>query len=284
MPAADAARGAAEVAAVAACSAGCSVDACLHLSPNATLRSSPTMTRFLASVRDEAEAEAALASGADIIDLKDPARGALGALTPEGIASCVTAIAGRAELSATVGDLPMVPDTIRSAVLATAATGVDYVKLGLFPGGDPCGCLSLLAEEVPGLRLILVVFADAPPSFDAIAAASRIGASGVMLDTARKDGSSLLDHLTLDRLGNFVAAAHAEGLLAGLAGSLKAIHVPELLRLKPDLLGFRGALCRNGARGAALDTSACAAIRALIPGAPRAAAMAAMPELSPSLC
>lgn len=242
------------------------------------------MTKFLASVRDAGEAEAALAAGADIIDLKDPAKGALGALTPEGIASCVVAIAGRAEVSATVGDLPMVPDRVRSTVLATAAMGVDYVKLGLFPGGDARACLNLLAEEVPGLRLILVVFADALPRFDAIRAASRIGASGVMLDTARKDGSSLLDHLPLDRLADFVFSARAEGLLAGLAGSLKASYVPALLPLKPDLLGFRGALCRNGARGAALDTSACDAIRALIPTIPRAAALAAMPELSPSLC
>jgi len=242
------------------------------------------MTRFLASVRDAAEAEAALASGADIIDLKDPATGALGALTPDAIASCVSAIAGRAELSATVGDLPMVPHTVRSAVLATAATGVDYVKLGLFPNGDAQGCLSLLAEEAWGVRLILVVFADASPDFDAIDAASRIGASGVMLDTAHKDGSSLLDHLPLDRLADFLAAARAEGLVVGLAGSLKATHVPALLTLKPDLLGFRGALCRNGARGAALDKSSCAAIRSLIPHLPRAAAKAAKPELAPSLC
>ncbi|HLO23535.1 MAG TPA: (5-formylfuran-3-yl)methyl phosphate synthase, partial [Methyloceanibacter sp.] len=108
------------------------------------------MTRFLASVRDAGEAEAALAADADIIDLKDPAKGALGALTPEGIASCVAAIAGRAAVSATVGDLPMEPDTVRSAALATAAMGVDYVKLGLFPGGDARGCLDLLAEEARG--------------------------------------------------------------------------------------------------------------------------------------
>ncbi|MGH6749891.1 MAG: (5-formylfuran-3-yl)methyl phosphate synthase, partial [Methyloceanibacter sp.] len=91
------------------------------------------MTRFLASVRDVAEAETALAAGADIVDLKDPAKGALGALASDDIASCVAAIAGRAELSATVGDLEMDPATVLSAVRTTAATGVGYVKLGLFP-------------------------------------------------------------------------------------------------------------------------------------------------------
>ena len=117
------------------------------------------MTRFLASVRDVAEAETALLAGADIIDLKDPAKGALGALASEAIASCVAGIAGRAELSATVGDLPLEPAAVLSAVLATAATGVDYIKLGLFPGGDARGCLGLLAQEARGLRLLLVVFA-----------------------------------------------------------------------------------------------------------------------------
>ena len=43
------------------------------------------MTRLLASVRDGAEAADALAAGAEIIDFKDPAHGALGALPPDEI-------------------------------------------------------------------------------------------------------------------------------------------------------------------------------------------------------
>ena len=242
------------------------------------------MTRFLASVRDVAEADTALAAGADIIDLKDPAKGALGALDPGAIAACVARIAGRAEVSATVGDLPLHPETIRDAVRRIAALGVDHVKLGLFPEGDAERCLSLLAVETQRVSLILVIFADALPPFDAIRVAARIGAFGVMLDTAGKDGSSLLDHLPPAALARFVADARAEGLLVGLAGSLRAAHVAKLLALQPDLLGFRGALCAGGARGANLDADACAAIRALIPGAARATASAAMPDLSPAPC
>jgi uncharacterized protein (UPF0264 family) len=243
------------------------------------------MTRFLASVRDGAEAELALAAGADIVDLKDPAKGALGALDWRAIATCVARVAARAEVSATVGDLPMSPETIRDAVLATASSGVDYVKLGLFPGGDAQKCLDLLAADARGIPLILVLFADAPPLFDAVGAAARIGARGVMLDTVGKDGSSLLDHLALDQLGGFVDAARAKGLLVGLAGSLTALHVPKLLALQPDLLGFRGALCRGGARDASLDASACASIRALIPRGPRAAPRTGRADLAPqALC
>ena len=156
-----------------------------------------------------------LPAGADIIDLKDPAKGALGALASDAIASCVAAIAGRAELSATVGDLPMEPATVLSAVRATAATGVDYVKLGLFPGGDARGCLRLLAEQARGVRLILVVFADASPCFDAIREAALIGASGVMLDTACKDGRSLLDHLSLDVACRFRGRSACRGSARG---------------------------------------------------------------------
>src|SRR5712691_8352699 len=51
-----------------------------------------SMTKFLASVRDVSEAEIALAAGADIIDLKEPARGALGAVEPAIIAAAVRRI------------------------------------------------------------------------------------------------------------------------------------------------------------------------------------------------
>jgi dihydroneopterin aldolase len=239
------------------------------------------MTLFLASVRDAGEAEMAMTAGADIIDLKDPESGALGALDPETIASCVRSIARRAPVSATVGDLPLDCKTIRDAVLATAASGVDYVKLGVFPGGDARACLRLLEAERSRVRLILVLFADALPDFDAVGEAARIGASGVMLDTAGKTGGSLLDHLCLDALARFVYAAKAEGLTAGFAGSLKASHAPQLLALGPDLLGFRSALCRGGMRAQPLDPLACAVIRALIPQPPRALPKADLADLAP---
>ena len=223
------------------------------------------MTLFLASVRNTDEAETVLGAGADIIDLKDPDKGALGALDLDAICACVSHVDGRVPVSATVGDLPLQGTIVCDAVRAVASSGVDYVKLGLFPGGGARNCLNLLAEEARFVPLILVIFADALPDFDAVEAAASIGAHGVMLDTAGKSSGSLLDYLSVEALTDFVAAAKAEGLSVGLAGSLSAEQVPSLLPLQPDLIGFRGALCRGGARGAALDPEACAAIRNLIP-------------------
>jgi uncharacterized protein (UPF0264 family) len=223
------------------------------------------MTLFLASVRNTDEAETALGAGADIIDLKDPGRGALGALDLDMIGTCVERVAGRVPVSATIGDLPMQTEIVRDAVCATASMGVDYVKLGLFPEGDARICLDLLGQMTQAIPLILVVFADALPNFDAVEAAASIGAHGVMLDTAGKSSGSLLDRLSPEALAGFIAAAKAEGLSVGLAGSLRAEQVQALLPLQPDLIGFRGALCRGGARDAALDPEACATIRELIP-------------------
>ncbi len=53
------------------------------------------MTLMLASVADAAEAEIAIIEGADIIDLKDPSQGPLGALSQAAVRAIVTAAAGR---------------------------------------------------------------------------------------------------------------------------------------------------------------------------------------------
>ena len=87
-----------------------------------------------------------------------------------------------------------------------------------------------------------MLFADAMPAFDAVAAAAAIGARGIMLDTANKSSGSLRTHLVARDLSAFVAHAKAHGLMVGLAGSLAAEDVAPLLALRPDLLGFRGAL------------------------------------------
>jgi uncharacterized protein (UPF0264 family) len=223
------------------------------------------MTHFLASVRNLSEAELALEAGADLVDLKEPSRGALGAADHAVIADVARRVGARAAVSATVGDVPMLADAVCQQVADVAACGVDYVKLGLLPEGDPRRCLEMLGASQLVRRLIVVLFADRLPDFDAVSAAACIGAAGVMLDTAGKSAGSLLDYLHFEALGRFVATAKARGLLVGLAGSLRKEQVPSLLALAPDLLGFRGALCRGEDRGRELDSAACREVRASIP-------------------
>lgn len=222
------------------------------------------MTHFLASVRNAAEAERVLVAGADIVDLKEPDQGALGAVAPRVIRECLRTISGRKPVSATVGDLPMTPDTVADAVAATAELGVDTVKLGILPDGDPWGCFDALRNLNAPADLVLVFFADMRPDIDPIEAAKASGARGVMLDTAGKKRGSLTDHMTLGEIGRFVDRARQAGLQVGLAGSLRAHHVRPLLALGPDVIGFRGALCEQGARDSDLDPKACAEIGRLV--------------------
>jgi dihydroneopterin aldolase len=223
------------------------------------------MTLMLASVTGPAEAELVLESGADIIDLKDPGAGALGALPPETVRESVARIAGRRPTSAVTGDLPMLPDTLRQAAETMAACGVDYVKVGIFPSERAGEVIQALRDVALRTKLVAVLFADLAPDLDLVDKCAEVGFAGAMLDTARKGSGGLINHLDLPSLEKFVARCHARELLAGLAGSLEAPDVPRLLPLCPDLLGFRSALCRAGNRTSELDPQQITIIRGLIP-------------------
>ena len=222
------------------------------------------MTRFLASVTGLDEAEIAIAGGADIVDLKDPGRGALGALPTAAVAAAVAGIGGRRPVSAVIGDLPMRPEPLAEAAEAMAATGVDFVKVGFFPAAEAAQCAAALGRLAGRVKLVAVLFADLGPDLGLLPAFAQHGFTGAMLDTADKDKGRLLDHLAPLEIPGFVSRVKALGMSAGLAGSLEAPDVPRLLPFAPDLLGFRGALCAGG-RGGSLDPAALDEIRALIP-------------------
>src|SRR5207248_4650901 len=82
--------------------------------------------KLLVSVRNRAEAEAALAGGADLIDVKEPKRGALGAADARTLAAVVAAVAGRRPVSAALGELR---ETFWKG--PPALPGLAYVKWGL---------------------------------------------------------------------------------------------------------------------------------------------------------
>jgi (5-formylfuran-3-yl)methyl phosphate synthase len=219
------------------------------------------MTRLLASATNLDEAAVALGLGADIIDLKDPSRGALGGLPVGVIRSIVGRVAGRRPVSATVGDLPADPDLLVRAVHAVGDTGVDYVKVGLFSPRDLEDFLLAMSRLAPRHALIAVLFADRTPPLERLERFAAAGTRGIMLDTADKTGGSLLNHVSLARLERFVSSARSLSLLSGLAGSLRLGDIPLLLPLSPDYLGFRGALCRGTERTLRLDPDRFGAVR-----------------------
>jgi uncharacterized protein (UPF0264 family) len=224
------------------------------------------MALFLASVRDADEARVALTCGADVIDVKDPGSGALGQASPVTIRAIVRTVAGGRPVSATIGDPPMTPRAMAESFDAVFAAGCDIAKCGWSGPGAELEAVALQARLAR--KVVIVIAADRPGSLvDAVPLAAAAGAFGLMLDTADKSAGSLLAHRGTDECARFVAETRARGMLCGLAGSLRRSDIASVLACRPDLAGFRGALCAGGAREAGLSAKACALVREAMPPA-----------------
>jgi len=216
------------------------------------------MSLFLASVANIKEAEIVLAAGVDIIDLKNPAAGVLGAVEYDVASNVVDDVADRCLVSATIGDLPMQPVLIADAISKMSGTGVDIIKVGIF--------LAVINEKTKsGINVVLVLFADLNPKLTDFNDLVVAGVSGIMLDTANKEQGSLRTILSDNQLLLFAEQAHSAGLMVGLAGSLRLEDIEPLLAMDPDYLGFRGALCQQLQRVEMIDAMAVRRIRAMIP-------------------
>ena len=223
------------------------------------------MTGMLASVNSIVEARLVLQVGVDIIDLKQPEQGALGALSLTDVKAIVADVNGRCPVSATIGDLPMQAELVYNAVKAMAETGVDYVKIGFFPEGDWQGTLDKLSNlTAQQHKLIAVLFADTQPDLSILSALKTAGFTGVMVDTMDKKGGSLTQLMSVQAITAFVKEAKEQSLLCGLAGSLRLSDVAVLMAYQPDYLGFRGALCQAHARVGQLNREAVLEIKNLI--------------------
>ena len=223
------------------------------------------MTKFLASVDHLAEALLVAELGADIVDLKQPAQGALGALPCHEVKDIVTGLNSVAQISATIGDLEFVPEIIIPAVESMLDTGVDIVKIGLFPGGEIDACLAALTPfTAHNHKLVLVLFADTGIDLQVIPALAAAKFHGVMLDTMYKSSGRLTDLLSLTQISEFIVTAKTHQLMTGLAGSLRANDIPSLLNLDADYLGFRGALCRGLQRTESIHPEHVSHIRQMI--------------------
>ena len=240
---------------------------------------------LLASLIGPREAAAAIDGRADVLDLKDPRRGAMGACDPEAVRAVarlrddpgtLRTWGRRVPISAALGDVQDAPISGRYSVpglaAACAAAGAEVLKLGLAGVPNPEDAASILRvvaraarAGARGVRIVAASYADAaaagapdPALLPAIAAAA--GVDGCLLDTFRKDGRTLAELMPQEDLRQFVAACRAAGLLCALAGSLGEAQLPAVVALRPDVIGARGALCEGG-RSGRLDAARVRAFR-----------------------
>ena len=217
--------------------------------------------RLLVSVVSPPEAAAALAGGADIVDVKDPREGPLGAPSPAVLEQVVALVGGRAPVSVALGDVPAQPHTAALAARGAASAGADYVKAGLGHLADVPQAVAVLAairEAVgAGVGVIAAAYADAAvrpglgPAPDVLPSlVAGAGISGALVDTCVKDGTGLYGWLTVDAVRALVARTRAAGGTCGLAGQLT---LAQLGLVEADLVGVRSAVCDGGDRAGALD-------------------------------
>ena len=210
------------------------------------------MTQLLISVKNAEEAQLALDACVDIIDLKDPNVGALGALGVEETLRILQVVDGLAIVSATVGEQHIYLNDLAVAIEARAEMGVDIVKIAVSPlFYDENFIVELAKLTIVGIKIVAVFFADTKLDFNLLPMLKKAGFYGAMLDTQAKQ-RNLLQVQTVTSLQTFTHKCDQYDLRSGFAGSLRLQHVMELLAFKPNYIGFRGGVCDNLLRNHAL--------------------------------
>jgi (5-formylfuran-3-yl)methyl phosphate synthase len=202
------------------------------------------MTKLLVSVRDAEEARAALIGGADIIDVKEPFRGPLGRADDAVIGEVIASVAGRVPVSAAMGELTDDPPVSHAKL--------DFVKVGLANidknWRERWSSWSQLNNRTQDQeqRAVLVAYSDVHNVEEFLQFANEVLPAVFLLDTACKDGRTLLDDISVQEL----ASLRQRCLVPfAVAGSLGPAEVEQLLPIQPDIIAVRGAVCHGGRQG-----------------------------------
>ncbi|MHC1600678.1 MAG: (5-formylfuran-3-yl)methyl phosphate synthase [Candidatus Methanospirareceae archaeon] len=215
--------------------------------------------KLLVSPKDVEEAKAVIRGNADIVDVKNPKEGSLGANFPwviKSIKELVEKEGGNGmKMSAAIGDFYYKPGTASLAALGAASVGADYIKIGLFKIKTREEAIDLLSGVVkavkgfdPMKKVVSAFYSDykrinSISPFEIAAIGKEVDIDVAMVDTGIKDGRSTLEFLSEEELKTFVSESRALGLETALAGALKFEDIPALKGVNPDILGVRGMVC-----------------------------------------
>ena len=234
------------------------------MTPRAARRSAGSWRGLLVSVRSVAEAEEALAGGAAIIDVKEPARGPLGQADADVAAAIGGVVADRVPWTVACGELVAGPT--RAAALAVRCTADSRVAMRP-PTGAKAGPAGLTAAAwrrhfalfaaalPPATPPIAVAYADwsaagSPCPEAIIAGAADVAAcAALLIDTFDKRGPSLLELVSPATIREWLTQARARGWTTAVAGRLSLDTLPRAAALGADVLAVRGAVCDDGRMG-----------------------------------
>ena len=203
------------------------------------------MTGLLVSVRSAFEARLAYQGGADIIDIKEPHLGSLGAATSKVWCEVYDALNHRVPVSVALGE-------VWEDHVARPTRPFAFAKIGL------AGCQQRLGwqrewmlrmqELDPATDRVAVAYADwrlanSPPPDDVLEFAVEAGCVALLVDTYQKSSGDLFSSLGNQSLRNLLEQARRQRLMTVLAGSLRGNAYDAALALQPDYVAVRGAAC-----------------------------------------
>ena len=197
---------------------------------------------------------------ADIIDVKKPSEGSLGANFPWIIRE-IKALSTK-PVSAAIGDFDYKPGGAALAAYGAACAGADYIKIGLaFDGHKKArdvieAVVKAVKSEFPHKYVVIAAYSDyqrmhSISPFEMAPLAADCGADFAMVDTGIKDRQSTFAFMDEKILRSFTEKNHDLGLGTALAGALKFEDMDALKRINPDIIGVRGMVC-GGDRNAAV--------------------------------
>jgi uncharacterized protein (UPF0264 family) len=215
--------------------------------------------KLLVSPKDVEEAKAVIRGNADIVDVKNPKEGSLGANFPwiiKSIRELVEEEKGNGmKMSAAIGDFDYKPGTASLAALGAASVGADYIKVGLYRVKTRQEAIDLLSGVVKAVKdydadkkIVSAFYSDytrinSVSPFEIAGIGKEVDIDVAMVDTGVKDGRSTLEFLSEEELKAFVSDSKALGLETALAGSLTFEDIQAIKRINPDILGVRGMVC-----------------------------------------
>ena len=208
---------------------------------------------LLVSVRSADEARIALAGGADVIDVKEPSRGSLGAASAVTVGEVVAAVGGRAPVSVACGEF------LEGGDFCGVVGGVSYAKVGLAGCATdadwPLRWRATISRWPAQVAPVAVAYADwrragAPTPEGVLAVAVETGCPALLVDTWDKSAGGLFDHWSPNDVASFCRHARSRNMPVVLAGSLQLAALEIAVRCGPNLVAVRGAACDGGRNGA----------------------------------
>jgi uncharacterized protein (UPF0264 family) len=196
--------------------------------------------------------EARHSGAADIIDVKNPSEGSLGANFPWIIREIKSF--SKKPVSAAIGDFDYKPGGASLAAYGAACAGADYVKIGLaFEGQEQArdvirAVVRSVKDEFPKKYVVIAAYSDfermhSISPFEMAPIAAECGADVAMVDTGIKDRQSTFAFMNEATLRSFSEKNKKLGLGTALAGALKFEDIEALKRINPEIIGVRGMVC-----------------------------------------